>query len=135
MAVLNTLNINGTDYFVSPEDYTYGVEGSPSSLVTSSGGYIIDVGYVRETFTARIIAINPSEVLNLQTTAITAITNGTPITVVDNVYPGGKTWTGYFRLPIISNGSMKAPFTLGLGIDIMITPITVGFFNLNLERM
>jgi len=135
MAILKTLSINGKSYYVSPDDYTITTEGEPSKIVQSSNGYILDIGYVRQGFTARLLIADSSDVIELQSLALSAIQNNSPITIIDNVYPSTKTWIGFFKLPIVTMGSMTTPNLYSNAGSLIVNPVTINFYNKALEMM
>lgn len=128
MPVLNTLTIFGNSYFVSPNEYNFYYEGETSRMIPSSNGTILDISYARPCFNATLYLSDASAVLAFQEQARNAIANNTPIQIQDTVYPGGRTWSGYFKLPIVSKGSM--PYKSN---DILTEPIQVTFHNIELE--
>lgn len=128
------LQIYGNNYYVQPEDYQVIMEGEPSRLLPSSNSYIMDVGYVRLGFTAKLTILNGSDVTTLQTNIINSIKAKSPTIVYDSVYPGGKTWYGFFKAPVVIGGVMKGS-RFGLPADLNVTPVTVTFYSSSMEIM
>ena len=132
--ILGKLTIYGVDYFVDPEDYQIIYDGEPSKLIPSSNSYIMDIGYVRLGFTAKLKILNGSDLITLQTNIKNTITSNIPTSVYDTIYPNGKTWYGFFKSPVIINGVMKGG-RFGLPNELNITPVTVTFYNTSMEIM
>lgn len=129
MLAYNTITIGGVKMYVEPENYQMTSEGQGSTIVATSSGIILDLGYVREGFQATGYITDADSVNTLINLAKSALTNKTPISVVDNVYPGGKTWTGFLRLPIGARGSMRNTGINTLPANVMVESVDVAFFS------
>lgn len=129
------LRIYDIDYFVDVNDYEVIYDGDSSKLLASSGATVIDVGYVRPGFTAKLYIKDPSQIKGLQDNIRSSLISQSPTMVIDTVYPGDRTWYGFFQSPIIRNGTIKTNGNFGLPDSLYTNAVTVTFYSSTLERM
>jgi hypothetical protein len=129
------LLIGGNKYYVEPENYSITVDGETTNFVGTSKGLILDLGYARLGFQAQILNQDAMKIVALETLAKSAIASQTPIEVVDTVYPGGRNWSGFFKLPIQGAGAVKYTGTAQLPEYVSTSPVTINFFNAEMELL
>lgn len=132
------ISFGGFKLFVAPEDYSLTFIGSKSQPIVTSTGVILDVGYGFRGFQAGgYIPNNDGSQLNAMEALVAArlaADNPQPITVLDTVYPGGKSWTGFFELPMIKTGTVDASAFFNLPSSYMMDKTTLNFYSTTVER-
>ena len=129
------ISFGGFKLFALPENYQVTSIGNKSKPIARANGSILDVGYGYRGFTMRTYVEDAGVVASIDTYAKTALSSATPITVTDTLYPGGKTWSGFFEVPITTSGKVDFSNTLGLPSALMLNEITLNFYSIDEEVM
>ena len=129
------ISFGGFKLFALPENYQVTSIGNKSKPIARAGGSILDVGYGYRGFTIRTYIEDAGIILSIDEYAKEKLTSATPITVTDTLYPGGKTWSGFFEIPIVSAGKVDFSNTLGLPSALMLDETTLNFYSIDEEVM
>ncbi len=127
------ISFGGFKLFALPENYQVISMGNKSKPIARANGSILDVGYGYRGFTLRTYIEDSGVIASLDDYAKSKLTSATPITVTDTLYPGGKTWSGFFEVPIISAGKVDFSNTLGLPSALMLDETTLSFYSIEEE--
>jgi hypothetical protein len=130
-----SISFGGFKLFALPENYQVTSIGNKSKPIARAGGTILDVGYGYRGFTIRTYVENAGTVIAIDAYAKSRLQSALPITVVDTLYPGGKTWSGFFEVPIVSAGKVDFSNTLGLPSALMLDETTLTFYSIAEEVM
>jgi hypothetical protein len=125
----------GTKFYVEDGDYNLITNGSTTEFIPTARGLVLDLGYAQMGFEAKCSTVNASAIGNLTSMATSALASKTPITVVDTVYPGGKTWTGFIRLPIFGAGAVTWPDNPYGVPSVLVSPVTIRFVEAKLTLL
>lgn len=121
--------------FAFPENYQILANGNKSKPISRAGGSIIDVGYGHYGFSVSGSILDAYLAKDIHEYAKAQLVANNPITVVDTLYPGGKTWSGFFELPIISSGQVSTNGNLNLPINLLMNDLQLTFYSLEPEIM
>ena len=127
-----SISFGGFRLFALPENYQVIATGNKSKPIPRAGGTILDIGYGYLGFNIRTSVHSGSTVAAIDDYAKGRLASGTPISVVDTLYPGGKTRSGFFELAIQSTGSTSAG-VFGLPSDLMLEDISLTFYSIEEE--
>jgi hypothetical protein len=129
------VTIGGVKLYATPDDYALFDRGSKSQIIATSKGGILDVGFGVTGFTVNGWVLDASSIVNLDNIAKNALNSGTPISVTDTIYPGGKSWTGFLERPVIKTGQAFSGGSLGLPENIMLSAVPITFFSSTIEPL
>lgn len=127
------ISFGGFKLFALPENYQVIVIGNKSKPISRAGGSIMDVGYGHYGFSVSSSVLDAYIAKDIHEYAKSQLEANTPITVVDTLYPGGKTWSGFFELPILSSGQVGTAGVMNLPINMLMNDLQLTFYSLEPE--
>lgn len=127
------ISFGGFKLFALPEDYQVTSIGNKSKPIPRANGTVLDIGYGYRGFVLKSYVQDASVVASMDNYAKSRLLLDLPIVVTDTLYPGGKTWAGFFELPIISSGKVNTSNILNLPSAIMLNELQLTFYSIQEE--
>lgn len=127
------ISFGGFKLFALPEDYQVTSIGNKSKPIPRANGTVLDIGYGYRGFLLKSYVEDAGVIASMDSYVKTRVSTGSPITVTDTLYPGGKTWSGFFELPIISSGKVDYANNFGLPSALMLNELQLTFYSIEEE--
>lgn len=129
------ISIGNLKLYVEPENYSTFIVGNKTEILPTSKGFFIKTGYGRQGFRISTNVFDASLIDDLESVAINALKSGSPITATDTLHPGGKTWSGFIDLPIVTTGTAHNTGISYLPQKMTFGNIEISFTNTKFEPL
>lgn len=129
------IQAGGVTLYATPDSYRVIEVGTKTQSIPTATGVVLDIGYGFLGFEVVVYHQDASVFATLDNATKTALTSGVPMSVQDTIYPGGKTWSGFFQRPIVKAGSVLANGTFGLPDRLMLDGVQLSFVSVDIERL